>query len=261
MTVRAAAVLVLLASLARPGLAAEPAAGGSADALAESMRQARWSEGFEARLNLVALQPDGRRAPPLKLALIGQIGPALARLSVRGIAPEQVRHQVYLAELHNGTQFRLLTRGEHATDAAADAEPWEGVFHTGVTAWDLLGPWWYWPTQRIGGPDNVAGHDCTTVISLSSASAAPVQEVISCVDTQAKLSLRTQLFDGRHRLLRTMAVEKTVRKESGAMAAKRILITSADNSAIEVEVYGGDEHYVINAEAFSALDTHPAGDH
>jgi hypothetical protein len=255
---RASAVLLLFATLVRPGYGAEPAVITSPAALAESMRQARFSDGFEVRINLSTVQPDGRRSPPLKLAVIGQFSIERERLVFRGISPDKVRNRFFGAEKRVNSEIRSIAYGEHVSDSLVEVTPFTKVFDSDLVIWDMFAPWWNWPKQSLGGTEQIAEHDCTIVRSQSDAGISPIREVISCVDENARLSLRTQLFDGQHALVRTISVEQTMRKESGVMAAKRMSITGVDNSITEVEVYSGDEHYRITADTFSSFDSHPA---
>jgi hypothetical protein len=254
----AGTVLILLAALVRPGYAAESPAIPSSAALAESMRQARFSDGFEARMNISTVQPDGRRSPLFKVAVIGQFGTERARLLIRGISPDNVRNRFFAAERRAGGGIRPIAYGEPISGGIAETDPFTKLFDSDLVIWDMFGPWWNWPKQSLGGTEQMAGHDCTIVRSESDAATSPIREVISCVDRNARLSLRTQLFDGRHTLIRTISVEQMMRKESGVMAAKKMLITGADNSITEIEVYSGDEHYSITADTFSSLDYRPA---
>jgi hypothetical protein len=240
-----------------PGYTAEPPAISASAALAESMRQARFSDGFEARMNVSAVQPDGRRFLLFKLAVIGQFSTERARLLIRGISPDKVRNRFVAAERRADGGIRPIAYGEPISGGIVETDPFTKLFDSDLVIWDLFGPWWSWPKHSLGGTEQIAGHDCTLVRSQSDAPSSAVREVISCVDKNARLSLRTQLFDGRHTLIRTISVAQIMRKESGVMAAKRMLITGADNSITEVEVYSGDERYSITADTFSALDYRP----
>jgi hypothetical protein len=255
---RPSTVLLLFATLVRPGYGAEPAVITSPAALAESMRQARFSDGFEVRMNLSTVQPDGRHSPLLKLAVIGQLSIERERLLFRGISPDKVRNRFFAAEKRANSEIRSITYGEHVSGSLVEATPFTKVFDSDLVVWDMFAPWWNWPKQSLGGTEQIAGHDCTIVRSQSDAGISPIREVISCVDENARLSLRTQLFDGQHALVRTISVEQTMRKESGVMAAKRMSITGVDNSITEVAVYSGDEHYRITADTFSSFDSRPA---
>jgi hypothetical protein len=254
---RAITALLLLAPLVRPSYSAEPPVITPSEALAQSMRQARFSDGFEVRMNLSTVQPDGRRSPPLKLAVIGQLSTERERLLFRGISPDKVRNRFFAAEKRANSEIRSIAYGEHVSGSLVEATPFTKVFDSDLVIWDMFAPWWHWPKQSLGGTEQIAGHDCTIVRSQSDAGISPIREVISCVDENARLSLRTQLFDGQHALVRTISVEQTMRKESGVMAAKRMSIKGVDNSITEVEVYSGDEHYRITADTFSSFDSRP----
>ncbi|HXU92597.1 MAG TPA: hypothetical protein VFP33_02975 [Gallionella sp.] len=250
----AAVLLSLLATLASPAYGAEP----SATALAETMRQARLSNGFEARMDVAAIKPNGRRAMPFKIAVIGQIGNEKQRLLIRGISPDAVRNRYFAAEKTADGRIRAIEYGEGSA-GVAETSPTERLFDSGLVVWDMFGPWWNWPKQELGGTERIAGRECTLVRSQTDAVNAPIREVVSCVDKDARLSLRTQLFDRRHAIIRTISVERTMRKESGAMAAKKLSVTDADKAVTEIEVYSGDEEYLIGADTFTKLDQQKNG--
>lgn len=244
-------VILLLAFFA-----AAPAycAGTDANELAAAMRQARLSGGFEARMSVFVTQANGRRTAPFKVAVIGQFSGDRQRLVIRGISPEQVRGRFAAAERTADGRIRAVSYGEGSKIAGIN--PFARLFDSGMTIWDMFGAWWSWPDQKTGENKQAAGRACTLVRS-GGAAASPVAEVESCVDREAKLSLRTQLFDRRHTLLRTLSVERTMRKESGALGAKKLLITEAGGTLTEIEVYGGDEQYLITDETFATLDPRP----
>jgi hypothetical protein len=243
--------ILLLLALAAPA----HGAGTDATALAETMKQARHSEGFEARMSVFVTQPDGHRAAPFKVAVIGQVSAERQRLLIRGISPEKVRGHYVAAERTADGRIRAVEYGEGTR--AKEADPYARLFDSGMTVWDMFGAWWSWPGQETGGSGQANGRACALVRSRSAA-AAPVREVESCVDREAKLALNTQLFDRRRKLLRTLSVERTMRKESGALAAKKLLVTEADGTLTEIEVYGGDEQYLVSADTFAALDAQQA---
>ncbi|OGS80983.1 MAG: hypothetical protein A2061_06290 [Gallionellales bacterium GWA2_59_43] len=246
---RRVATLLLLCTFAQPGLGAD------AGVLVETMKQARLSEGFEARMEAATVAANGRRATPFKLSVVGQIGAERQRLRIRGISPDKVRGRYVAAERNTDGHIRSIQYGEAASGSVEKSDPAARLFDSGLVLWDMFGAWWNWPQQSIEGSDRVDGRACTLVRSHTDDGASPVREVLSCVDRDAKLSLRTQLYDRRHALLRTIAVKQTIRKESGALAAKKLSITEADRTATEVEVYSGDEHYLVNADTFAALDS------
>ncbi len=258
MTRIAATLLLLSATFAQFGHGAEPLATASPSELAESMRQARYSEGFEARMNISTVKPDGRRSASFKLAVIGQFAADRQRLLIRGISPDKVRHRFFAAERSAEGRIRSIEYGESSSDDIAEVHPLTKLFDSDLVIWDMFGSWWSWPKQSLAGTEQIAGRNCTLVRSQSDAAISPIREVVSCVDRDARLSLRTQLFDSRRALIRTISVEQTMRKESGLMAARRMSIVGADNSLTEVDVYGGDEHYLIAADAFAPLGARPA---
>lgn len=251
----AASLLSLCAALACPAYGAEL----SATALAETMRQARLSNGFEARMDVAAIKPNGRRAMPFKIAAIGQIGNEKQRLLIRGISPEAVRNRYFAAEKTADGRIRAIEYGGEGSAGVAETSPTGRLFDSGLVIWDMFGPWWNWPKQELGGTERIAGRECTLVRSQTDAVNSPIREVVSCVDKEARLSLRTQLFDRRHTLIRTISVKLTTRLGAGATAAKKLSVTEADKAVTEIDVYSGDEEYLIGADTFIKLDQQKNG--
>lgn len=246
-------VCVLLA--ASPGYGAEPGAPVSASALAELMKQAMHSEGFEARLSIFITKANGAHPPPFKLAVIGQFVAGKQRLLIRGISPESVHDRFIAAERGSDGLIRARAYRGQAASEPVELDPFSKIFDSGLTVWDMFGLWWSWPKQSLEGIERINGRECTRIRSITDDKSIAVREVESCVDQQAKISLRTKLFDSKHALIRATSVEKVVRKrKGGGMAAKKLSITDAGGVLTDVEVYAGDEQYEISADTFSALD-------
>jgi len=142
-----------------------------------------------------------------------------------------------------------------AAGESAEFNPYAKMFDSGLVVWDMFSPWWSWPKQTLEGTEQIEGHECQTLRSVTDDEKSAVREVESCVDQQAKLSLRTRLFDKRHVLLRTTLVKQVMRKgEGGTLAAKKLALTDAGKMLTHIEVYAGDEQYEISADTFAALD-------
>jgi hypothetical protein len=226
-------------------------------ALVDTVRQARLAQGFEARMSLAVIQPDGTRALPVRLAVIGQVGTDRQRLLIRGIAPDTVRQRWVMAERMADGRIQAFEY-ESGQSGETAIDPQQRLYHSGLVVWDLFAPWWSWPGQTLGAPRQVAGRECRQLRSVPDAAAGGVAEVLSCVNETARLALSTELFDRRHRPLRTLTVKQMVRKESGAMTAKKLIVTEADRTVTEIEVYAGDEHYEIAPDTFARLDARAA---
>lgn len=239
-------VAAVLSALSFCASAAEP----TAASLVAAMRESRQSEGFEIRMQVVSVAPDGQRSTPIKLAVIGEVGTSGQRLLLRGISPDAVRGRRMAVERSADGRVR-------AADPDGPANPYAPVFDTGLVAWDMLMPWWEWPRQSLGGTERIGGRECRIVRSRNDAEDAAIREVVSCVDADNGLSLRTQFFDARHGLVRSIAVLATIARESGRLAAKKLAVTSG-NGVTEAEVYSGDEHYRIPAGTFSLPEARPA---
>ena len=226
----------------------------SALKLAESMQQARYSDGFQARMNIAVIQADGARSMPFRIAVIGQYSEHRQRLLIRVIAAGLPR--VVAAERDREGNIRAFEY--RAPDSeATPVDPYARLFGSGLTVWDLFGGWWSWPTQERAGTDSVAGRECVLLRSQNATS--KIRTVQSCVDQEAKLSLRTQMYQHGRTLLRSVVVERMLRKESGAMAAKNLYILEADRTLTELDVYSGDEHYSIEPDTFARLDALASG--
>jgi hypothetical protein len=129
------------------------------------------------------------------------------------------------------------------------------MFNSSLVVWDMFSPWWSWSKQSFAGLERVSGRECVKIRSWTDDMSSAVREVESCVDQQAKLSLRTRMFDSGHLLLRTTTVIQFAHKsEGGAMMAKKMNITDAANAVTEIEVYAGDEQYQTSTETFAMLE-------
>jgi hypothetical protein len=228
----------------------------SANALAETMRQAKYSDGFEARLNVLVTKADGAHPAPLKLAVIGQLAAERQRLLIRGIAPATVRNHAIAAERSGNGRIRAVE--SRAANEYAAFDPQSRMFDTGLVVWDMFSPWWGWPRQSLEGIERIKGRECEKIRSVTDDKNSLVREVESCVDRQAKLSLITRLFDSRHTLLRTLSVEQVLRK-GAVLTAKGLAVAEAGKARTDIEVYAGDEEYQVSAETFAALN-HPTQD-
>jgi hypothetical protein len=227
----------------------------SAAAVADTMKQAKYSPGFEARLNVFVTQANGAHPEPFKVAVIGQMSADNQRLLVRGISPDAVRGRYVAAG--RGSDGHINAVAYRTADKYAAVDPNARLFNSGLVAWDMFTPWWSWSQQTLGGTDQINGRECRKIRSATDDASGSVREVESCVDLTAKLSLRTRLYDNRHALLRTTTVAAVMHKgDGGRLIAKKLVITDASHTRTEVEVYAGDDQYEISAETFAVLD-HP----
>jgi hypothetical protein len=252
---KCASALLLLVVMAPGGgpCGAAPAAPAPL-ALATVMREARHSQGFALRMNITVVSADGRPLAPLKLAVIGQSGRERERLLIRGIAPAAVRNRVIAAERGADGEIRAVIDGTSGGGRPVPADPFMTLFDSGLVLWDLFGPWWGWPIQTLGDTQRLGGHDCIGIRSRTDAGTAVIREVESCIDRADRLALRTQLYDDRRTLIRTISVEESMHYEVGAVAARRLSIAGADQALTEIEVYSADPHYAIAADTFAVLD-------
>jgi hypothetical protein len=249
--------LVLLALAASGARSADLPPGASGAALAESMRAARHSDGFELRMTVLVTDAHGVASPPLRLSAVGESSPLRERVLVRVLSTDPAQRRSLAAERDGSGRIRAVGFGEHPGDGVREADPLAGLFGSGVVAWDMLAPWWLWPQQQPARAQRVGGHACTVVRSIA-ASGGAVGEVDSCLDAGAVLAFRTEIFDSRHALLRTITVDKTLRNGAGNPFARHLTIHSADGSVTAVEIYGGDEHHGVGEGTFGALKMAPA---
>lgn len=219
----------------------------SAGSLVGMMQQARYSAGFEARMNVFVRKSDGALLAPFKLAVIGQSAPERQRLLIRGIAPEILRNRIYAVERKRDAAIRVIDSRD-----GAELAPYARIFDSALRAGDMLAPWWDWPKQSLEGREQINGHECLIARSVTNEQSSAVREVESCVDQNAKLALRTRLYDGRHMLLRTLTVDAVMQK-GGMLMAKKLSI-SEGKAVTRIEIYAGDQEYEIGAETFSVLD-------
>lgn len=246
---------LLVCGVLTTGVAYGTETGVSASALAGMMEQAKHSDGFEVRLNVLVTKADGAHPAPFKLAVIGQIAAGKQRLLIRGISPEAVRGRVVAAERGDDGRIRAVMSRAGSKSVAFD--PQAKVFASSMVVWDMFSPWWAWSRQSLEGTERINGRECEKIRSFTDDKNSAVQEVESCVDQQAKLSIRTRLFDARHTVIRTTSVEHMMGKgKNGMLGAKKLKISDASKTHTEIEVYAGDEEYQVTAETFEMLD-HP----
>lgn len=225
----------------------------SAQELAAMMRTAQYSEGFEARMSVSVIHPDGARDIPFKVAVVGQANAQQQRLLLRGIEPAALRGQHYAVERTKTGAIKAVAA--HAPQTRTEFVVYEPLFNSGLVMWDMFSPWWDWPQQALLGTDTVNGQACIKLRSVNDNTHAPIRTVESCIAEQSKLSLRTRWFDARHTLLRSAVVQATLRKADGAgQLAKQISLRDASGRVTEISVYAGDEQYQISPETFNLLD-------
>jgi len=246
-------ITAAVAALLHAGYGASASALQSPAQIVDSVAKERRSNGFEVRLKISSLGSDGQRSGSVKLAIIGQVTAERERLHFRGISPDNVHDRRFASEKGADGRIRLFEIADDRSGAVTEIDPSSRLFDTGLVLWDMFAPWWNWPTHRFGASERVAGRQCTIVQSESGSDSSAIRAVSSCIDRDAKLSLRTQLFDRERALIRTILVERLVRKESGAMAAKQLRIIAAGHLTTEIEVYGGDENYFVTPDTFAAL--------
>jgi hypothetical protein len=218
------------------------------------MQQAKHSEGFEVRMNVYVIAANGHRAPPIKVALIGQFNGEQQRLLWRGIAPDNIRNQYIAAERDATGHIRAIRYTGAAPEHKSNVNPQSAIFGSGLVLWDTFTPWWAWPTQGKIEATKIGKHECELIRSQPEETAGgTIKEVESCVDIAARISWQTRLLDADHALIRSITVGSIMRKNSGGAAAKKLSITEANKTVTKIEIYSGDEQYEITPETFSSL--------
>ncbi|MFA7281200.1 MAG: outer membrane lipoprotein-sorting protein [Sterolibacterium sp.] len=222
--------------------------------LLEAIKQARHSDGFEVRFAITAVDAQKLRTVPVKIAVIGQANADRQRFLVRGISPDAVRNQHFVAENSAAGPIDAFEYGPDSEGHRISLDPFARLFNTDFVMWDLFAVWWDWPHQIADGNGEVNGRSCLRVKSRP-AVPMPVKEVVSCIDRETALALSTQVYDAQHRLRRTIRVEKLMRKGSSeGLMAKKLSILGEHGATSEIDVYGGDEQYRISPETFGVLD-------
>ncbi|MDP1870086.1 MAG: hypothetical protein Q8K61_00515 [Gallionella sp.] len=224
-----------------------------ADELAGLMRQAKSTSGFAARMNVLVTRPDGVHGTPFKVAVIGRFSADKQQLRVNGISPDLVRGRFFAAESARAGDIRAVSYRAPSEAKGIDSDA--RLFDSSLVLWDMFSPWWSWRRQTMMTADRINGRECVTIRSSTDDKNSTVREVESCVDVNARLSLRTRLYDAHHALIRTVLVGQAIQKaDTSIQTAKKLTITDADGVVTQVEVYSGDEQYQIAADAFAALD-------
>lgn len=219
--------------------------------LADAMLKARYSSGFEARMQIASSASATKI--PVKLAVVGQIDAQRQRLMLRGISPAKLRGSFIAVEEQAGHEMVAIRYQGEKPDAMEAFDISSSAFDSGLVVWDMLAPWWRWPNQQFAGADQVGGKPCTLLRSTA-AKGGHVSEVISCIDVKEHLALSVALYDQQHQLLRTLVVDKPMRKHDGQLAAKVLSIQLPHDETVQVNAYSGDEDYTISEAQFAPLD-------
>jgi len=218
----------------------------------DAMKSASYSRGFEVRLKISTTNSD--RVDVIKVSVIGEFLSTRKRLLIRGISPISIFNHLVVAEQIGTDTYKIVESDGKTEDRKIRSDPFVKIFSSDLILWDFFEPWWQWPKQIIGSKKYVDSHECTSIKSQTENQKLPVREIVSCIDSEGKISLHTEFYDGHHRLLRTVEVEKTMVKESLTKVAKVMSVCAMADVKSVIELYGGDEHYEINADTFSLLE-------
>ena len=233
-----------------------PIADADADAgasLARAMREAHVSDGFEVRMSVSILEPDGDRRAPYRVAVVGQASGDGGWISVRPLVRQAGQAVNVVARLDAEGAVRAVRLNGRSGAPAVAIDPYADRTLDGLSVWEMLSPWWQWPQQTLQGETQIAGRTCSLITSRATPDAI-VRSVASCVDTRGRIALRTDLLDARGERLRRIEVTQVIRNARGSLNPKRILITEPGRAGVELDLYAGDEHYVVDREAFPALN-------
>ncbi len=228
--------------------------------LAGKVSATRASEGVELRMEVVVTRPADSQ-PPFKLALIGQFNQAHDRMLVRGISPANVQGLHIYSERDGAGNIHTVSYRSDTSDSASDAfspiNPELGLFGSDLTIQDFYWPWFRWRNQTLAGEGRANGKVCQLLKSVNDDPASLMQEVVSCIDTESNIALRTEIYGAHHRLSRIIDVVATVSNRQGQVVAKTIRVTGERCAATEARVYSGDEEYPIRSNTFPVLATAP----
>lgn len=241
----------LLAACAPCEGASSAAADGTS--IARAMREARYSDGFEVRLAVSTIEADDRRGATSRVAVVGRNLAEAGSVVVRSLVRSAGQPASIVARLDADGTVRAVRVESSAGGPAVAIDPGADRPFAGLSIWDMLTPWWQWPRQTLNGQTNVGGHDCSLVTSSGPGDLA-VRSVVSCVDLDGRIALRTDLLDRNGERLRRIEVTQTLRNSKGTLSPKKIRITEPGRMPLEVEVYAGDEHYVVDPGVFLLLD-------
>ena len=220
--------------------------------IAGNMQAVRLSDGFSARMNVAVIEANGKRQVPFKLSIIGQLNSEHRRLLLRVVAPAGIQHNRIVAEIKNGKVVAAAYTEAPGAPVADFAED-QDIFDSGLRLWDMFAPWWDWPEQKVIGTANIRGLPCMLVRSAENPVADHARSVVSCIDTSRKISLRTEIWGPDNKLLRTIEVIGTQRRDSGITVAKKVQRKDYSGRITESEVYSGDENYEVSDVMFSRL--------
>lgn len=224
----------------------------SGNEIARNMQATRLSNGFSARMNVAVIEANGKRQEPFKLSIIGQLNSEHRRLLLRGVSPAGIQHKRIVAEIKNG-KIVAATYAEAPETPIADFAEDQDIFDSGLRLWDMFAPWWDWREQKVIGTADIRGVSCIRVRSAENAVAAHARSVVSCIDTSRKISLRTEIWGPDNKLMRTIEVLSTQRRNSGTIVAKKVQLKNYSGRITESEVYSGDENYEVSDVMFSRL--------
>ncbi|MBF0281074.1 MAG: outer membrane lipoprotein-sorting protein [Zetaproteobacteria bacterium] len=231
----------------------------SAQNIIHRILQHRLSQGFEVRMNIEVFDAENQRQQPLKVALIGRYVEQQQQLLIRGITPAKYTHQIYAAEVGKNQPPRMFRRygvENHSVEPFNIESP---LFDSGLIAYDMLMPWWYWHDQQLIGNQMVNGHDCIVIQSVEQPLliGQEIHRVISYIDRKELFPWRIEIFNNEQQRLRTLEVQQVMRLESGALTAKALTVEQFNHQVSKIFIYSGDEHYLIQPESFSILESTP----
>lgn len=204
-------ILLLVATLVDPVLAADPEQSASSEAqgreLAKRLRTVAPEESSTHHAVLKIRGPDGRRQVPLTVVTrpgtdrwsveyrIGgsnaPSGPEIATIRYQADAPP--RYEV-------GTSGDLST-GSSAASVAGDRSLGGGDFQL----WELGMEFLHWPEQRQRGRELSNGRWCKVLESRSGKAGGPVT-VRSWIDEKLGILLSAEVYDGRNQRLKQFSV-------------------------------------------------------
>jgi hypothetical protein len=225
-----------------------------ADDLIRAVRNARASTGFEIRLKVSGVRPDGQPSAIVKVVVVGDVTSVASRLVARRLDGEEgAAFSMAAIADQNGNVRSVQAAAPDEKVVASD--PYESQPADGLYIWDMLAPWWSWPLQVVDGRSKVGRQPCTLVTSRNESKSALVRSVTSCVDVGNGLALSIELRGTHGALIRRIEVVGTVRNEAHRLVPRQLRITLSGEETTRVEVYAGDEHHETGPATFHMLDT------
>jgi hypothetical protein len=243
-------LLFCLIFCANTAFAATP----NANDIAKNLRENQYSEGFQARFNVLRRNQKGAIAAPMQLILIGQVNAQQRRFLLRSLsANKPLSPRIFIEQTQ--TNPPKVLRLNAAEETPSLIQPNEPLLELSLQASDLLSPWWSWQ-HSLGSTLKINGKECQILHSVNPSTVQNLayHRAESCIDLQQNMALRIQIFNPENIEVRRIDVLQTLKKSNGrGYVAKKFTLTDQARKVTEFEIYSGDDEYQITAETFATL--------